>query len=1089
MDVRLVVYRESVAGSGNESQFELDLQKEPNIITNYKWIDLRNPEQRKSNFSQTIKIPFSNRNNQFFENWFDVNLSTLIFSTSIKYTAVILVDSVVQLEGYIQLKAVYYNARLYEVVVFGDTANFFSDIKDKKLRDAFINNDGTIDRQLDHFNTTSNVVSSWTSPGLTTVLSTTTNDIMYPIIDYGHTISPYSNMAFFSPTFIENAVIDGDTSWSNRLSQFGCVRVGDLKPALRIQKLLHTITQKAGYSIKSTFLGIDDTNASTPVTDTQWFSRMFMTLANDFKSVRTKTFGSFKYTCSSQSTTIQNNFTDANNTNQPNWNTVEYDPETLFSTGTTNVFTIPYNSEDVNVIPTGEINFALNLSLTLPTTSVGGADLTGTDFYISISLRMNNEGSIVLLDQYLNIYAYSGTLIIDDVLTIPAPTNFAGATYEFVYTIMNTSIPGGDTATATYNSGSIEMLNVGDSMFSNGNVNAEVVLTENLPDITQADFIKDLINRFNLIVQSDADNPNLLLIEPYNDYINSGTTQYWTDKLDVSKEQVVKSTNELQSKDKIYSDLPDKDYFNKSYTDSWNTVWGSKNKFNRNDFANGEFRNFSIFSPFLAQGLVSIQNSGATNVALASIFEIDEDTRNRKPMESANARLFYYSGTPIDLSGQDPNGDALSFHIYSGAYSTLATTEAFSTGNKFPLCTQYNLDNLNTGISSTTKILNWTYYNPFFTTGFTSPVFGQGVTTLGLYNEHWSQYNNEIDSEDARIMDCYLKLDEQDIFNFSFANPVYIKNTLWRVLEISNYLVGGNKSTKVTLMKAIEKLTYDCAVVPSTFNVNGTISFVDIITGAASDVTNECCENQDSSWTFQQTNAVTGVGNCYHNQWSPTTPQDVYTSIGLTFGNVVVDPNVSGEGNGFNLSMLPMPIVGATQNDIKAIQTGYAQTTSFSMTATTTDNTTAFFGVRGINFKNITIPANYMVSYEIEVMGTVLIDLDNPSYVGNIGYFTYTTLIRNKGNVTAHLGTAGGQLKTSNKDTNFPLPTAGFTNVVGNEWKPTIQVAGTQKINWVANVKIFMQPIANSSADYFYYAIFQNASNILLQNEDNLIWN
>ena len=83
MDVRLVVYRESVAGSGNESQFELDLQKEPNIITNYKWIDLRNPEQRKSNFSQTIKIPFSNRNNQFFENWFDVNLSTLIYSGNI----------------------------------------------------------------------------------------------------------------------------------------------------------------------------------------------------------------------------------------------------------------------------------------------------------------------------------------------------------------------------------------------------------------------------------------------------------------------------------------------------------------------------------------------------------------------------------------------------------------------------------------------------------------------------------------------------------------------------------------------------------------------------------------------------------------------------------------------------------------------------------------------------------------------------------------------------------------------------------------------------------------------------------------------
>ena len=36
----------------------------PDDDVNYNWIDLKNPDQRKSSFSQTIKIPFSNRNNK-----------------------------------------------------------------------------------------------------------------------------------------------------------------------------------------------------------------------------------------------------------------------------------------------------------------------------------------------------------------------------------------------------------------------------------------------------------------------------------------------------------------------------------------------------------------------------------------------------------------------------------------------------------------------------------------------------------------------------------------------------------------------------------------------------------------------------------------------------------------------------------------------------------------------------------------------------------------------------------------------------------------------------------------------------------------
>ena len=59
-------------------------------------------------------------------------------------------------------------------------------------------------------------------------------------------------LCFFSPNTVE-AIASDSTTFNDTLSMLGAVRVGDLKPAIRIQKLLYMIIQKAGYSIKSSF--------------------------------------------------------------------------------------------------------------------------------------------------------------------------------------------------------------------------------------------------------------------------------------------------------------------------------------------------------------------------------------------------------------------------------------------------------------------------------------------------------------------------------------------------------------------------------------------------------------------------------------------------------------------------------------------------------------------------------------------------------------------------------------------------------------------------------------------------------------------
>ena len=176
-------------------------------------------------------------------------------------------------------------------------------------------------------------------------------------------------------------------------------------------------------------------------------------------------------------------------------------------------------------------------------------------------------------------------------------------------------------------------------------------------------------------------------------------------------------------------------------------------------------------SPFIAQGIGNwgingVQGSFANgNVAVAYCFEAEEGEES-KPMESMKPKLFYYCGTPIDITGSNPiTGTAYNFHILSSQYIE-NTTDALATNNKFPLCLQYNLDTLGS-VSSTTKILNWTYYTPSFNSGFTYNFFGNVYSTHGYYNDYWAEYINEIYSDEARIMDCYLNLSPQDIMTFS----------------------------------------------------------------------------------------------------------------------------------------------------------------------------------------------------------------------------------------------------------------------------------------------------------------------------------
>jgi hypothetical protein len=321
-------------------------------------------------------------------------------------------------------------------------------------------------------------------------------------------------------------------------------------------------------------------------------------------------------------------------------------------------------------------------------------------------------------------------------------------------------------------------------------------------------------------------------------------------------------------------------------------------------------------------------------------------------------------------------------------------------------------------------------------------------------------------------MECYVNLSPSDIETFAgngFQNTYFIKNCLWRVISIDNYLVGGDKSTKVTLLKVIEKLPSTCDATPTINPNTGLMTWTDNGTGAATTITNECCEEQNENWTFVQQNTTTGVGQCYATGGNGTTTTTNVDFSDFDFGGA---------------SPLPALMPNITSNNLLQSSTGYAQTMNFVLEATTNGTATTTFNYGGITKKILQVKFLTISFIKIQLLGTV----KNGINFQKAGYFEYDTIIGLSYGGLKNIG--GTTLTKTNKDAAFTTPTLDITTTDANGyWQPTITGGAANEVcNWICKVSVISksQHLFNASSTR---AIYQNAENILFQDLDYLLWN
>ena len=118
---------------------------------------------------------------------------------------------------------------------------------------------------------------------------------------------------------------------------------------------------------------------------------------------------------------------------------------------------------------------------------------------------------------------------------------------------------------------------------------------------------------------------------------------------------------------------------------------------------------------------------------------------------------------------------------------------------------------------------------------------------------------NELYSSDARIVTAYFRLTASEIATFKFSDKIFIKDTYFRILSISNYDPTTENIVQVRLVKILGAIR-DCYYIPESADKNGQISFSTPTGSTVTSPSRECCERY--GYVFDGSGATS---RCFQN--------------------------------------------------------------------------------------------------------------------------------------------------------------------------------------------------------------------------------
>jgi hypothetical protein len=369
-----------------------------------------------------------------------------------------------------------------------------------------------------------------------------------------------------------------------------------------------------------------------------------------------------------------------------------------------------------------------------------------------------------------------------------------------------------------------------------------VQIALNAPEMKQVDYLRDILKMFNAVLVPNPNMPNAVEIIPMVEYLGSGNDYDWTPKLDLSKDITLTPAADVRKRVLKWSYKEQGDYFNAFYKKGAQRVYGELRLTDAgNDFSTSDY---TVELTFGASPCDLIPN---TNYVIPKYFN------EKGEFMAPGPRILYKR--PFEESA------------VVMVYDDVAEDASFTV---IPLLSHYA--SIPTEIG--TNDLNFGQEIP------PHPIEAMPLHTL--FDRYWREYIAELYDDEQKIMEAYFQLDVTDVFGLKFNDKIWVKDSWWRVIELTDYIVADEQVTKCTLMRLLD-IGALCQYTPSVINVStGAVEFLDY-DGDTSYGSQECCEFYGYTWS-------TDKGRCYASTLTNGT------------SGVISSPNAVGGSNITNTS-------------------------------------------------------------------------------------------------------------------------------------------------------------------------------------------
>ena len=300
-------------------------------------------------------------------------------------------------------------------------------------------------------------------------------------------------------------------------------------------------------------------------------------------------------------------------------------------------------------------------------------------------------------------------------------------------------------------------------------------------DLKVIDFLRGLQQLFNLVFWTDYDEPNVIKIEPYNEWLDQGVERDWSDKVDYNKGISISHPSQEQPKTVTFKyaegEGSDHDYVRQVNN---GVQRGTYTFISDSDYNLGQEETIEnpVFVPTTMIALKGVSsNERARNMSIPTIRQIENGTD--RPYQF-KPRILFNNGKKLV---KDANGNDRLYNIYDPIADTGYTENEYL--QMSPLTSMEYIDSDGNAINfaSLEFMPAASYY--WDTDRITE--YQHQATNDGLYNLFYARQFNNLYRNAARKVTMNLIFEPQDITEFKLNDLIFIDGQKYRINKISGF--------------------------------------------------------------------------------------------------------------------------------------------------------------------------------------------------------------------------------------------------------------------------------------------------------------